>query len=55
VVRDLLLRHDALTIPGTAFLPEDRRMLRVSIANVSPEEITEFASRLSDQAGRSEG
>ncbi|HEX3590161.1 MAG TPA: aminotransferase [Pseudonocardiaceae bacterium] len=55
VVRDLLLRHDALTIPGTAFLPEDRRMLRVSIANASRDEITEFASRLSEPAGRYAG
>lgn len=46
VVRDLLLRHDALTIPGTAFLPDDRRMLRVSVGNATPAESTEFAARL---------
>ena len=30
VVRDLVRNHDTLVIPGTAFLPDDRRMLRVS-------------------------
>lgn len=49
VVRDLLLRHNALTIPGTAFLPEDRRMLRVSIANATTAAIAEFAARLASQ------
>jgi aspartate/methionine/tyrosine aminotransferase len=34
VVRDLLLNHDTLVIPGTAFLPDDRRMLRVSVGRV---------------------
>lgn len=48
VVRDLLLRHDALVIPGTAFLPEDRHMLRVSIANVSHEDIAAFAGKLAE-------
>jgi aspartate/methionine/tyrosine aminotransferase len=39
-------RHDVVVIPGTAFLPDDRRMLRASFANLEPAEITEFARRL---------
>jgi aspartate/methionine/tyrosine aminotransferase len=46
VVRDLMHRHDVVVIPGTAFLPDDRRMLRASFANLEPAEITEFARRL---------
>lgn len=46
VVRELLLRHDILVIPGTAFLPDDRRMLRASFANLEPDQIIEFARRL---------
>ena len=34
VVRDLLLKHDTLVIPGTAFLPDDRRMLRISVGRI---------------------
>jgi len=46
VVRDLLLDHDVLVIPGTAFLPDDRRMIRASIANLEAPAIEEFAHRL---------
>ncbi|MEJ8281321.1 aminotransferase [Pseudonocardia spirodelae] len=34
VVRTLLLDHDVLTIPGTAFLPDDRQMLRMSVGRI---------------------
>jgi aspartate/methionine/tyrosine aminotransferase len=46
VVRELLFSHDMLLIPGTAFLPDDRRMIRASIANLSLDGIGEFARRL---------
>jgi aspartate/methionine/tyrosine aminotransferase len=51
VVCDLVIEHGALVIAGTAFLPDDRRMLRVSIANLEPAAIAEFARRLA-AAGR---
>ena len=46
VVRELMHRQDVVVIPGTAFLPDDRRMLRASFANLDAAEITEFARRL---------
>ncbi|MET7311729.1 aminotransferase [Streptomyces sp. NPDC005571] len=46
VVRQLLLDHDALVIPGTAFHPEDRRTLRVSVSNVDEAALKDFAGRL---------
>jgi aspartate/methionine/tyrosine aminotransferase len=46
VVRDLAIEYDTLVIPGTGFLPEDRRMLRASFANATLDEIDEFARRL---------
>ncbi|MEJ3653061.1 aminotransferase [Actinomycetes bacterium KLBMP 9759] len=46
VVRELIHRHDVLVIPGTAFLPDDRHMLRASFANLEPDQIAEFARRL---------
>ncbi|WP_226362230.1 aminotransferase [Pseudonocardia sp. ICBG1142] len=51
VVRDLILRLDILVVPGTAFLPEDRAMLRVSVGNADPDELTELAARLAPAAG----
>jgi aspartate/methionine/tyrosine aminotransferase len=47
VVRELVVKHDTLVIPGTAFLPDDRRMLRVSVSNAGRAAITTFAGRLS--------
>ena len=46
VARDLITRYDTLVIPGTAFLPDDRQVLRVSFGNVDLAGLTEFARRL---------
>ncbi|ASQ93010.1 aminotransferase [Streptomyces sp. 11-1-2] len=46
VVRDLITRYDTLVIPGTAFLPDDRHVFRVSFGNVDRAGLTEFAGRL---------
>jgi aspartate/methionine/tyrosine aminotransferase len=46
VARDLITRYDTLVISGTAFLPDDRQVLRVSFANVDLAGLTEFARRL---------
>ncbi|BBJ45438.1 hypothetical protein SSPO_081560 [Streptomyces antimycoticus] len=46
VVRDLVTRYDTLVIPGTAFLPDDRRVFRVSFGNVDRAGLSEFAERL---------
>jgi aspartate/methionine/tyrosine aminotransferase len=46
VVRDLITRYDTLVVSGTAFLPDDRRMLRVSFGNVDLAGIAELARRL---------
>jgi aspartate/methionine/tyrosine aminotransferase len=51
VVRDLLLKHHTLVIPGTAFLPDDRRMLRVSVGRVDETGAAALARRLT-AAGR---
>jgi aspartate/methionine/tyrosine aminotransferase len=51
VVEDLAVRYDTLVIPGTAFLPEDRGMFRVSFGNAGLVALTEFARRLA-AAGR---
>jgi aspartate/methionine/tyrosine aminotransferase len=46
VVRELIVRHDVLVIPGTAFLPDDRGTIRVSFSNVDQAALTDFAGRL---------
>jgi aspartate/methionine/tyrosine aminotransferase len=46
VARDLITRYDTLVIPGTAFLPDDRQVFRVSFGNVDLAGLTEFARRL---------
>lgn len=46
VVRALVDRCDALVIPGTAFMPEDRGMLRVSVGNADRDALFDFADRL---------
>ncbi len=46
VVRRLVLDHDVLVIPGTAFTTSDEQMLRLSFANLTPEEIDELPARL---------
>ena len=51
VVRDLVLSHDTLVIPGTAFLPDDRRMLRISAGRIDEAAAATLAGRLT-AAGR---
>jgi len=46
VVRRLVVEHDVLTIPGTAFTPTDEHMIRFSFANLVPDEIAELGQRL---------
>jgi aspartate/methionine/tyrosine aminotransferase len=46
VVRELVQGFDTLVIPGTAFLPDDRSMLRVSFANAGHDALGDFADRL---------
>lgn len=48
VVKELVLDHDVLTIPGSAFMPIDERWLRFSFANLEASEFAELASRLDD-------
>jgi aspartate/methionine/tyrosine aminotransferase len=50
VVKHLVLDHDVLVIPGTAFMPSDERWLRFSFANLDGDEFTELAIRL-EQCG----
>ncbi len=50
VVWDLLLRHNVLVIPGTAFLPDDRRMLRVSVGRIDQAAAATLAGRLTAAA-----
>lgn len=52
VVRELAVRYDTLVVPGTAFLPDDRRTFRVSFSNVDQAALTDLADRLA-MAGRS--
>jgi aspartate/methionine/tyrosine aminotransferase len=48
VVRRLVLDHDVLVIPGTAFTPADDRWLRFSFANLDPPDLDEMAERLAE-------
>lgn len=48
VVKRLVIDHDVLVIPGTAFTPEDRSMLRFSFANLDNDEIAELGKRLAE-------
>jgi aspartate/methionine/tyrosine aminotransferase len=51
VVRELVVQHGVLVIPGTAFLPDDRRMLRVSVSNADRAAITTLAERFTRAGG----
>jgi aspartate/methionine/tyrosine aminotransferase len=51
VVRDLLMQYDMLVIPGTAFLPDDRRMLRISAGRIDEAAAATLTKRLT-AAGR---
>ncbi|MCB0992834.1 MAG: aminotransferase class I/II-fold pyridoxal phosphate-dependent enzyme, partial [Acidimicrobiales bacterium] len=46
VVEQLIVEHDVLTIPGTAFTPTDQRMVRMSFANLAESQIAELGQRL---------
>ncbi len=46
VVEQLLLEQGVLTIPGTAFMPEDESMIRFSFANADIERLDELTTRL---------
>ncbi len=46
VVRRLVLDHDVLVIPGTAFTIHDDQMIRMSFANLSEDQLPELADRL---------
>lgn len=48
VVRRLVLDHDVLVIPGTAFTQADQSMLRMSFANLTPDQIAELPNRLAE-------
>jgi len=48
VVRRLVLEHDVLTIPGTAFTNTDQAMIRMSFANLEPTQVDELPSRLNE-------
>jgi len=50
VVRLLAHRFDTLVIPGTAFLPEDRGVFRVSVSNLGAEAVADFTDRLAAAA-----
>lgn len=46
VIRRLVTELDILTIPGDAFTSSDQRFLRMSFANLDPEQLTELGRRL---------
>lgn len=48
VVRRLVVEHDVLVIPGTAFTPTDERFLRFSFANLDEGDISELVARLNE-------
>ncbi len=48
VIGELLTTRDVLAIPGTAFTPDDRSMIRMSFANLNAAEIDELATRLAE-------
>ena len=46
VIRELVKKQDMLLMPGTAFQPDDRRAIRVSISNLDRDRVADFADRL---------
>ncbi|MEM9132989.1 MAG: aminotransferase [Actinomycetota bacterium] len=50
VIKRLVLDHDVLAIPGTAFTPTDQRWLRFSFANLDEDELVELGVRLAEMA-----
>jgi aspartate/methionine/tyrosine aminotransferase len=51
VVRELAVKHSTLVVPGTAFLPDDRGTLRVSVSNLDQATVRTFAARLAEAGG----
>jgi aspartate/methionine/tyrosine aminotransferase len=50
VIRRLVLDHDVLAIPGTAFTPTDDRWIRFSFANLDADDLHELGRRLEEMA-----
>ncbi|MEL6983677.1 MAG: aminotransferase, partial [Actinomycetota bacterium] len=50
VIKRLVLDHDVLAIPGTAFTPDDESWIRFSYANLAVEDFDELSSRLAEMA-----
>ena len=48
VIKRLVLDHDVLAIPGTAFTPTGDRWIRFSYANLEEDQFDELASRLAE-------
>ena len=48
VIKRLVLDHDVLAIPGTAFTPDDRDGIRFSFANLDADELQELGRRLEE-------
>jgi aspartate/methionine/tyrosine aminotransferase len=46
VVHELITRYDTLVISGTAFLPEDRQVFRVSVGKLDQAGMSDFTGRL---------
>jgi aspartate/methionine/tyrosine aminotransferase len=45
VVRNLIVEHDTLVLPGTAFRPDDQGMIRVSVSNLDQPGIADLSAR----------
>ena len=50
VIKRLVLNHDVLAIPGTAFTPTDERWVRFSFANLDEADLQELGRRLAEMA-----
>jgi aspartate/methionine/tyrosine aminotransferase len=48
VIKRLVLDHDVLAIPGTAFTPTDERWVRFSFANLDVRELDDLGARLDE-------
>lgn len=48
VVRDLVTHQSVLLVPGTAFAPDDRGMLRFSVTNLPPRRLDDLLARLAE-------
>ena len=52
VIKRLVLDHDVLAIPGTAFTPTDEGWVRFSFANLDAAELEELGRRLEEMGAR---